>query len=261
MTHWLGLRCSPSVALGPCGCGASDTEHSEQVPASAAAVELLHENTYFEVSLAPSGPKAAVERATAAVHVPFRDSSGAQLTASNGKPLRGTCGVTFISPKHAVTAAHCVEDPDVKDPKRRNPSANSVIPAVFAAGRPCDGCVRRHDPWQDPPRTEPVVRVGPPNRRRSFWASSGARGCRRGRLRCRNAGEPCDNATCVASCEAGFVGLCAHEEKARYSCYMTQGLLECHEGILDHDQQPDVCEAENAAVTSCLCESEVVQCP
>lgn len=78
---------------------------------------------------------------------------------------------------------------------------------------------------------------------------------------CRNAGEPCDNATCVASCEAGFVGLCAHEEKARYSCYMTQGLLECHEGILDHDQQPDVCEAENAAVTSCLCESEVVQCP
>lgn len=42
---------------------------------------------------------------------------------------------------------------------------------------------------------------------------------------------------------------------------MTQGLLECHEGILDHDQQPDVCEAENAAVTSCLCESEVVQCP
>lgn len=113
MTHWLGLRCSPSVALGPCGCGASDTEHSEQVPASAAAVELLHENTYFEVSLAPSGPKAAVERATAAVHVPFRDSSGAQLTASNGKPLRGTCGVTFISPKHAGTAAHCVEDPSV----------------------------------------------------------------------------------------------------------------------------------------------------
>lgn len=72
---------------------------------------------------------------------------------------------------------------------------------------------------------------------------------------------PRHNATCVASCEAGFVGLCAHEEKARYSCYMTQGLLECHEGILDHDQQPDVCEAENAAVTSCLCESEVVQCP
>lgn len=78
---------------------------------------------------------------------------------------------------------------------------------------------------------------------------------------CREAGESCDNATCVVSCEAGFVGLCAYEEQAKNSCYMTQGLLRCHGGILDHDEQPDACKAENAAVTSCLCESEIVQCP
>lgn len=46
-----------ALALGASACGASDAEHSERVADTSAAVELSHLNTYFEVSLAPAGPK------------------------------------------------------------------------------------------------------------------------------------------------------------------------------------------------------------
>jgi len=62
--------------------------------------------------------------ATAMVEVPIRDASGAQkMVASNAGPpfppsypVRGTCGVTFIAPHYAVTAAHCVSGTNVPQP-------------------------------------------------------------------------------------------------------------------------------------------------
>jgi hypothetical protein len=42
-------------------------------------------------------------------------SNGAPLTR-NGIPVRGTCGVTFVTPHYAITAAHCVKGTDVFDP-------------------------------------------------------------------------------------------------------------------------------------------------
>lgn len=63
-------------------------------------------------------------RATGMVEVPIRDGSGAQkMVPSNAGPpfppfypVRGTCGVTFIAPRYAVTAAHCVSGTNVPDP-------------------------------------------------------------------------------------------------------------------------------------------------
>jgi hypothetical protein len=62
--------------------------------------------------------------ATAMVEVPIRDASGAQkMVPSNAGPpfppsyaVRGTCGVTFIAPHYAVTAAHCVSGTNVPQP-------------------------------------------------------------------------------------------------------------------------------------------------
>lgn len=67
------------------------------------------------VGFATDGSLAA--RATGSVQEPIRDNNGVALFSGNGDPLRTTCGITFISPHYAVTAAHCVDgagDPATK---------------------------------------------------------------------------------------------------------------------------------------------------
>ncbi len=54
-------------------------------------------------------------RSTGALHQPYLDDDGNPRT-SNGFPVRSTCGVTFVSPTFAVTAAHCVRGVNLPDP-------------------------------------------------------------------------------------------------------------------------------------------------
>lgn len=53
------------------------------------------------------------------VYSPWYDSDGTPQMGESGYPLRGTCGVTFVTPVLAVTAAHCVPGDRIPDPERQ----------------------------------------------------------------------------------------------------------------------------------------------
>jgi hypothetical protein len=90
------------------------------VGSQASEVQASLVDEHFE--LVQDGSPASL--ATAMVEVPIRDASGAQkMVPSNAGPpfppsypVRGTCGVTFIAPHYAVTAAHCVSGTNVPQP-------------------------------------------------------------------------------------------------------------------------------------------------
>jgi hypothetical protein len=68
----------------------------------------------FEYDTTTTGPILA----TGAVIVPHLDATHAQMKddVTHTVPVRGTCGVTFISWHYAITAGHCVDNVDVFDP-------------------------------------------------------------------------------------------------------------------------------------------------
>ena len=54
------------------------------------------------------------ERATGTLFAPIR-TGGVPSTTSDGTTLRYSCGATFVSPRYAVTAGHCVDVDSVAD--------------------------------------------------------------------------------------------------------------------------------------------------
>jgi hypothetical protein len=54
-------------------------------------------------------------RATAYLELPIKNANGTPAATVGGFAVRGTCGVTFIAPHYAITAAHCVASPHVAD--------------------------------------------------------------------------------------------------------------------------------------------------
>ncbi len=94
------------------GCGGqeaviADNEGRESAESSVQSSYMLG---HFEYERATRGPV----QATGALHVRFRNSDGS-LQMRDGIPVRGTCGVTFISPHYAITAAHCVDSQSIPD--------------------------------------------------------------------------------------------------------------------------------------------------
>lgn len=113
-----------SVASLLIGCDASPPDDEESPDDF--RVQLDRQANAYEVSLAPSGATANVERARGAIHVTSRHNDGTPKQAVDGTSVRHTCGAILIAPSYIVTAAHCVDQYDIPDP-----DANTVTLEMY----------------------------------------------------------------------------------------------------------------------------------
>lgn len=103
-----------AVLVGLLLAGCSDAASAPQ-DTSTSNVQLSSSKHYVVAENLDS-VLASAQRATGALLVPRLNATGERVTASDGTPIRSSCGVTFIDRTHAITAAHCADDVDVPDP-------------------------------------------------------------------------------------------------------------------------------------------------
>lgn len=123
-------RLASMIAIVATAGACSADAEVEETDGTAQHVESRAKDRGF-VLAAGLGPAAmAAQRATAVVLAPFRDSSGMPRKAADGTSLRATCGSTFVSRRHAITAAHCVSATDVPGDTRVVVELVDVSPTV-----------------------------------------------------------------------------------------------------------------------------------
>jgi hypothetical protein len=111
-----------AILLAASGCAAPETDlgSEEELGTDVQEVQSAGINKYYTYVRETT----RVAHSTAAVLAPFRDAAGNQETIE-GIPLRGTCGITFIAPHYAMTAAHCVDAGQVPNPAAQTVTVES----------------------------------------------------------------------------------------------------------------------------------------
>jgi len=94
-------------------CAACRAPISEEPEDAAQNVETFYVDDHFAIATGLDAPATRAQRASAAVVVPLKGPDGRTMTAADGTPLRATCGSTFVTRRHAITAAHCVPASDL----------------------------------------------------------------------------------------------------------------------------------------------------
>jgi hypothetical protein len=116
----------PFVTVVLVGCASADVE-----PRTADGnVESGSFERGFVVATNLDAKAIAAQRATGVAYVPVRDQLRNPLRGADGTPIRATCGTTFVSRRHAITAAHCVSEADLDSGERFVVQLLDVAPDV-----------------------------------------------------------------------------------------------------------------------------------
>ncbi len=101
------------AVFGAAACVARTGSSDADVDDATQHVESAGLSRHFAVAGWLTGAEADAQRATGVVLTPIKGPDGRVLAAADGTPIRGTCGATFVSRRHAITASHCVPASDL----------------------------------------------------------------------------------------------------------------------------------------------------
>src|SRR5688572_2341913 len=105
------LLCALSACTADVGSESSSapgTFAGSEIAGVQSAVQAAYDQRHFYVAHEARGPLHDATAATGSVLVPMYRADRAPERAVDGTALRGSCGVTFVSPRYAITAAHCL---------------------------------------------------------------------------------------------------------------------------------------------------------